>query len=373
MKILLSILGLCLLASCSEWKSWKPQGVGHVEKPFLIQSLNVDSSYLPGRLPVGLDQVSTDGEYFYYGTDKGELMRIKPPYGKAETLLTYNSPIVAAPIFDAKTMYVSTQAGDLYAYTRGKKTDLLFHQTFASSIEVAPVLDDMRLVVGLRNHSIALLDKSTGVILWTYKRAVTAIRTLQRRSSPIVVGQKVITGFADGYLTAHQIEDGKLLWESKITEFESKHFSDVSIQPMVFSKRLMTNAYQGYLKVVSLENGKLLRTLLEKPLSNYVVKSNILYFINMDGEFIELNENFEIKNRTPVAAKGLATQLVSWGDSFLLVEHSGRIQLLSKNGKREKVFNLGHHYSTVFGQMSTQDTYLALMSSRNRLYLFQNL
>src|SRR5690606_14820909 len=85
-------------------------------------------------------------------------------------------------------------------------------------IESAPYYFNGRLLVYLRGHQVAHLDAETGKILWVYRRAVPITTTLQRTTRPLVIGNKIIIGFADGYVGALSVEEGLLLWETKLVE-----------------------------------------------------------------------------------------------------------------------------------------------------------
>lgn len=84
---------------------------------------------------------------------------------------------------DGDYYYFGTLNGDLIGWSvnEGKEK---FKVNLGAPIESPMSISAGRLIVPVRSHSVVCLDASTGKILWSYKRPVAAVKTLQRRAGP---------------------------------------------------------------------------------------------------------------------------------------------------------------------------------------------
>ena len=76
------------------------------------------------------------------------------------------------------------------------------------------------------------LDAISGKILWSYKRGVPPGTTNQSSASPIVVGQQLVVGFADGSLVSFNKFDGQMNWEKNLAE--KIKFNDPELQKQMY-------------------------------------------------------------------------------------------------------------------------------------------
>jgi outer membrane protein assembly factor BamB len=374
-KIVFKILVVFfVLSSCAQIsKLPKPKGVKPQEDlASLIWVKDLDPPYRPGKLPIGLSSPTLDGHKVLVGTPNGELLEIQTGNFQEKVLYKGDAPIYAPVLIKDNVYYFGTLGGDLIAWSVSENK-IKYNVNVGAPIETSINFHDGRLIIPVRNHSLLCVDALTGKILWSYKRPVAAIKTLQRRSSALVIGKNVILGFSDGYLISFRMEDGNIQWESKVTEAESRHFQDILPTPTYFEGRVWVNTYQGYLKAYKLENGTLEKTVLEKPSSNLMVHDGHLFFASTLGDIIKINNKFEVSVHFKKLSNFLVYQLQAWGKFFVVNDHQGQVYWVDQKESQKllKTFHLGHSYSTVFGPMTGGQNYLTLISSRNRLYLFE--
>ncbi len=363
-----------LVCGCSQFsKMPKPVGV-KPETQFapLTWVKDLDPAYRPGKLPIGLSSPVIDKGRILTGTAAGELIEVNLSNLQEKVIWKSDAPIYAPVLVDGDMYYIGNLNGDLIGWSTNDGKEK-FKVNLGAPIESPMSIQGGRIIVPVRSHSVVCLDALTGKILWTYKRPVAAVKTLQRRAGALLIGKYAIMGFADGYLVSFRLEDGNVHWESKVTESESRHFQDVIATPTYFEGRILTHSYQGYLKAYKLDTGALDRTILEKPTSNYAIKDGSIYFANTLGNIIKVNSKFEVSTHFQQLSPFAIFQIHLWNNLFVLNDHKGSVYWINaeEQNQLKKKFFLGHAYSTVYGPIASDQLYLTLISSRNRLYLFQ--
>ncbi len=144
------------------------------------------------------------------------------------------------------------------------------------------------------NHSIytvrdglpTALDIQTGELLW---QGLTPLEC--SASNPVLAGDRVIIGTADGRVVAFSKQDGTLLWEYQsgpsLTSLEpyKRGGSDVNSTPAVLEGLVYIGASDGSLHVISLVNGATITTYpLGVPIaSSPIIKDQTLYMGAYDG------------------------------------------------------------------------------------------
>lgn len=373
-NLILSFSFLMFLVSCSAIKSLpKPQGVQpHQEKYKISMIKDLDPVYAPGKLPIGLSTPIIDGNKLITGTSDGKLLSIDKSTHTVNVILTLDAPIFSPVLIQDDMYYVATLDGEVIGWSKGEAR-IKYRVSVGGAVDAPLAWNDGRLVAITRNHSVVCLDALTGKVLWNYKRAITGVKTLQRRAGALTVGKYAVIGFADGYLVSFRLEDGNIQWETKVTEGESRHFQGIQATPVYFDGKILSYSYQGYLKVFKLDSGALEKTILDKPTTNLLIANNELYFGNILGDVVKLGTNFETVTKFSGLSKNYLYQIVYYNRNFILNDHHGIVYFLDLQDQAKIVqkIHLGHAYSTIFGSIEGDQSFLTFISSRNRLYLFE--
>ena len=154
------------------------------------------------------------------------------------------------------------------------------------------------MFVHTRNHQIFSLDATTGKILWAYKRSVPFLTTLQGVSTPLIDGNRIYVGFADGSLVALSMEEGVLAWESKVVN--GPKFIDADTGPTLFNGKLFIGSQANQLASVNSATGFIERrfpyTMTAKP----IIHKGMMIFGTADGEIVALAPDFSEKKKLKV-------------------------------------------------------------------------
>ena len=343
--------------------STKPES----QKARLSWVKNLDPSYDTGNLPIafqsplihdGLVFVGKDGEGMRaYQLNNGRLV------WKVKDKGDYHAGI---RVFEDLLIY-GTNEGRVYArnYLTGEQEYAI---DLDAPIESRPTFAKGVAYFHLRNHKVFALDAKTGEILWAYKRSVPYLTTIQRASLPLVHDGKVFVGFADGSVVAINAEDGVLLWESRLVS--GSKFIDVDVAPMIYRGKLLVNSLAGELNILDPQTGNILRRVSITPARKPLELAEGLVVGTVDGKVHLLNSQFEIVSSIDLGRKAV-TGVLPWKEGYIVTLAAKKIFWVDASLKqRETLFHLGHESSAVFGDSALSQGKAAILSSRNRLYLF---
>lgn len=329
---------------------------------------NLDVEYSTGNLPIGLQSPVAEGEFLYIGRNTGEMHAYNINNGRKLWSAFEGQPYHASPIvFKTKVIYGNVE-GRLFARDRfsGK---LLYNVDLGSAVESEPVLYKGRLLVHTRNHKVVCLDAETGKILWAYKRSVPFLTTLQRVSRPLVLNNRIFVGFADGFTVAFSLEEGQILWETKVVN--GQKFIDVDTHPTIFDKKIVVGGQSGHISVLNPRNG-----FVERRLPYYIARKPLvlgdeLILGTTDGELVYLNKAMKEIKKLKISKHSI-TSIALWKSDIVVSTTGGELVAVTKKGREFKErFLFGSSSSALFGTLVVRDDILAAYSSRNRLYVFR--
>lgn len=360
---------LLLVSGCSRLKDLNVKAPERETSFFKVRwAKNLDYTYRPGNLPLTYGGAAMSDDTVFAGALDGSFHAIDAENGRVMWKFQEPTPIAAPALAHEDTVYYGTQGGRLFArhQTSG---ELQYSIDLGAPIEAAPVFHQGRLIIYLRGHQIVCLDAKTGKIVWSYRRAVPVTVTLQRTSKPLVVGSKVIVGFADGYVGALSLQEGTLLWEKKVVE--TQKFVDVDLNPLFLENLIIVGAPYGELKALDPNDGSIKRQYTVMSMTHPLSRGQILVVGTANGEVIFLGLDGKIIKQGKVSKD--AVNQVWWWKDHLVVSTFGNELLAIDPLSFEVVdkFGLGHAQSAVFGDVAQSATGLGILTSRNRLFFFE--
>lgn len=361
-----SVLLIILILGCSRLKLEAPRKDTRFFK--VSWAKNLDPAYESGNLPIGLGAARIHQDIVYMGSSSGRMNAYDVESGRVLWSQDENTQLGGAVEFFKDHVAYGGMNGRLFVrhYLSGK---LKYAIDLGAPIESAPFYFNERLFVYLRGHQLVHLDAETGKVLWVYRRAVPVTTTLQRTTKPLVVGNKVIVGFADGFLGALSLQEGILIWETKLVE--TAKFVDVDLNPVQAGGMIISGSPSGNLQAVNPDSGAIARTFPVSVMAHPYLKGEQLILGTNDGEVIIMGLGGEILKRG-VVSKQPVSAVTWWKDHIVAASFDGYIRAIDPlTMKPVDSFALGNDISAVFSDLAQTDTYLTLYSSRNRLYLFQ--
>lgn len=360
LSVLISILGCSRIKLDQPVKNQRFFRVGWTK--------NLDPSYESGNLPIGLGAPRIFQDIVYMGSEAGTMHAYDIESGRTLWSEHENTALGGPVEFFKDHVAYGGMSGRLFVrhYLSGK---LKYAIDLGAPIESAPYYFNERLFVYLRGHQLVHLDAETGKILWVYKRAVPVTTTLQRTTRPLVIGNKVIVGFADGFLGALSLQEGLLLWESKLVD--SSKFVDVDLNPVQAGGMVISGSPSGKLQAVNPDSGAISRTFPVSVMAHPFLKGEQLILGTNDGEIMIMSLAGEVLKKVTISKQPISA-VIWWKEHIVAASFDGYLRAIDPlEMKMVDKFALGNNVSAVFSDMPHTDEYLSLYSSRNRLYLFQ--
>ncbi len=374
------ILGLLLLsfslASCGGLKILQPKALAQKTRAFTPAWIKVlDPVYESGNLPIALQSPLIFEGLVYVGHNSGYMQAFELENGRLVWSELDGSAYHAAPVPYKDQIIYGTVQGRVISrhYTTGK---IKYSVDLGASVETKGTIYQGHIFFQLRNHQVFCLDVETGKILWGYKRSVSYLTTLQRASTPVIYKDRVLVGLSDGTLVALSIDEGVLLYESKLST--AVKFVDVDNAPFVLNDKVYIGPVGAPIAMLDPNTGKVLRRgdfiASRAPYVDPAYKGEQLLFGTSTGELVLVDKNLTVLNKVKIS-DGVISSIVPYKQGLAVSTTSGEIQYIDQKTLQvlEK-YNLGHAYSAVFGEMdstnSGTESYLSVLSSRNRLFIF---
>ena len=273
MKHILKIIAigtlLALLAGCAQDNTPKPTPLAKVA-PSVIQVKELwNASPNDG----------TDGEYFNLGpvlangviysvSADGTVSAVDATTGRRLWNTSTALQLSTTPSVSGGRVYVGTLDGHLAAFStaNGKQ---LWTATLSSSALAAPAESQGIVVVHTHDGNVTAFDASTGAQKWVYNGQPPMV-SLEGDAPPVISGDKVVVGFANGQVAVLSLTTGKVIWQRPIALPEGSNvvanLIDVDSKPIVLNGTIYAVAYHGNLVALDLDTGRLL---WQTPLSAY--------------------------------------------------------------------------------------------------------
>jgi outer membrane protein assembly factor BamB len=246
----------------------------------------------------------------------------------------------------------------------------VFAVDLGSPIETAPTFHQGRVLFQLRNHKLVVLDSETGKILWTYQRSVSFNTSVQRASKPVVSENIIYVGFADGFVAAFGLEDGRVLWERKINN--GTKFIDADLTPMIDAENLYVGSVAGPLMILDPLTGTVRRTFdFNASRTPLLLPKDQMGVGTWDGQVIKIDKSGNIIFRRKISDFPI-TGLIFWKNSLVVGTANGMIHFLELEKLSSKAqLEMGSLHSALISNMQVIEDHLLIQSARNRLYVLK--
>ena len=310
---LITLLLMGALSSCSSMKQFAPKA-DVVQRPNLAPAWikNLDPVYDTGNLPIGLQSPLINEGIVYAGHNAGFMQAYELENGRVIWSEFDGSAYHAGAIAYKDQVIYGTVQGRVIS-RHGIMGTIKYSVDLGASVETKGVVHNGRIIFQLRNHQIFCLDVETGKILWAYKRSVPYLTTLQRASAPIVYKEKILVGFADGTFAALSLEEGVLLYETKLTT--ATKFVDIDNTPFIYEDKVYISPSGGQLSLIDPNTGKILRTSDFSTSRAPILRDDQLIFGTPNGEIILADKSLN-PLKTIKISKGTITSIVPYKTYF---------------------------------------------------------
>ncbi|ADZ90501.1 outer membrane protein assembly factor BamB [Marinomonas mediterranea] len=279
------------------------------------------------------------GDGIFFVTRRGAVYKLRQTDGRRLNYFVTDYEPSAGVALNDDLLYFGTYDAKLVAVSLSTK-EVVWERSLTSEILSEPTYNNGFLAVQTGDGWLSVLDAKTGDTIWRTKEDIPAL-TVRGTSVPVIVGNKVLAGFADGKLKAFSLVDGKALWSYEVGKpkgrYEIERLTDVNGRLVVKGDTVYSVAYNGTLSALSIETGKLKWQRSIPSAVGVAVKNDQLVIVSQDSSVIALNalngtqmwENREMEERElsePTFFRDYIAVIDRGGFVFLLDPKSGDIK-----------------------------------------------
>lgn len=252
--MLLPLLLVLVLVGCSS--------SGPIREPAALEEISAahpvkvlwSNSTSSDRLNLVYDRLApvvADGK-LYTASANGMVYAFDIASGKQQWQQRFDLVITGGVGLNQELLFVGSAKGEVVALNRNGGA-LQWRTTLSSEILAPPVATANQLIVRCVDGNVYALNAENGQQLWHYQGSVPAL-SLRGDGTPVVAGDNVLLGLANGRIAALSLYDGSVIWESSVMVAQGRtdleRMVDVDATPIVSDDTVYAVAYQG--KVVAL-------------------------------------------------------------------------------------------------------------------------
>lgn len=249
-------------------------------------SIGSDAEFLRVALrPMG------DGNRVYAASVNGNVVALDPENGKQAWRNKLDLTLSSGPGVGAGLVVVVAADGYVIALAADDGSERWRAYVSGESL-ATPLVYDQFVVVQTVDNKLTALSVFDGAERWTLEQSTPAL-TMRGSTSPMQVGQSVVTGFDNGRVAAVNLDTGDVEWESMLAPPSGRsdldRLSDIDGDIAVVGQDIYASGYQGRIASLAAESGQVLWA---RDLSSYAGLSadwNNVYSTLQDGELIALN------------------------------------------------------------------------------------
>ncbi|CAA0078406.1 Outer membrane protein assembly factor BamB [Zhongshania aliphaticivorans] len=282
---------------------------------------------------------TVDGDEIFIASSDGKIAALNKSNGKKVWKKSYDLRISGGVGVSSTFLFVGTSDGEVVAIDR-ISGDIVWRVSLNSEVLSAPQSNGSVVVVQTYSGEVRGLNFADGEQLWSYSSQLPRL-TMRGTSTPTVVSDIAMIGFANGHVIAFDIENGSQLWDQRIsvpqgsTEIERLVDVDGRLRVMEDGQTVVATAYQGQVMAIDIRSG---RPLWVKEASSYVGAADSLgkvYIVSADGSVNAIDDNGQgaLWTQTVLARREL-TEPVVFIDTIGVGDFEGYLHLLAREDGR---------------------------------------
>ena len=213
-----------------------------------------------------------------------------------------------------------------------------WRSTVSSEVLAPPRATEYGVAVRTIDDKVFMLDVATGKRLWAHAENVP-ILTLRGTSSPLLAGEKIVVGFANGTLVAYNVRDGALVWEARVGvpqgRSELEQMIDVDADPVLVDGVIYAVSFQGRLVAVDQDSGRVLWSREMSAYADFVIDQDKIYITDQAGHVwaLERSTGTALWKQDKLHGRGV-TGPAAQGDFLIVADSEGVVHWLARDDGR---------------------------------------
>ena len=288
---------------------------------------------------------TTDGEQIYAASFDGNVIALETDRGKKVWKNNYDLNFTSGPTFKDGILVLGTNDGELIALD-ALTGEILWATTVSSEILAPVAIKDDKIFVRTVDGSLTALSKEDGAQQWLVNHKVPRL-SLRGTSAPVNFSNAVLSGFDDGKVSAYDVSNGTLLWETMLTSAggrtEIEKIMDIDAPMVILGNELYVGSYQGALGAMALESGDIIWVTEASIYAGIAADDNAVFVSEADGTVMALSRftGREIWKKENLLYRN-PTAPVIMDDSIVIGDLEGYLHWLDKtSGEIQERINIG--------------------------------
>ncbi|MCF6363354.1 MAG: outer membrane protein assembly factor BamB [Gammaproteobacteria bacterium] len=250
----------------------------------------IQTGELPENANVQLTPFVTD-DRLYVANVSGGVIAMNSRDASPLWTVNLGEQLTGGPTADGGMVLLGTIKAELVALN-AEDGKTLWRSRICSEMLAVPVITAEKILLQCIDGYVMALNRSDGQRIWSYRRPPPTL-TLRGTASPLLVGDRVIAGFADGVLVSLSLEKGELEWEATIAvprgRNDLERMVDIDGRLQAADGVIYVSSYQGHVAAVSSENGRFLWTREMSAYSGVVLGDSQVFLSDESGRIWALD------------------------------------------------------------------------------------
>ena len=250
------------------------------------------------------------GGVIYAAANSGEVVALNKTNGRRVWSRDLDTELSGGVSVVAGSVFVAAVSGDIVALDSQGGAELWRHNVGAEVL--SPIAGNEEVVIAQTlDGRLIGLSAGSGDALWEYTSTVPVL-TMRSVSTPMLIADMAVAGFASGKVVALDASNGKIRWERRVAipkgRSELDRIVDIDGAMLYRNDLIYVVSYQGNVMGLEPTNG---RVIWSAPASSYSGLANgfgNIYVSDAEGSIIALSEaNGDIRwQRTELARRRLS-------------------------------------------------------------------
>ena len=228
--------------------------------------------------------VLADG-VLYVASSEGEVAAIDAEDGDKRWSVSLERPISGGVGYYKDSLYLGGADGSVLQLSADDGS-IVWEAAVSGEVLAPPVASDDWVIVQTYDGKLLGFESGAQEPTWTYTSDVPVL-TLRGTSTPLLIGQNAIAGFADGKVVAVDVDSGNTSWESRIGipqgGSEIDRIVDIDGVMTVQGIELFVSSYQGRVATLDLRTGRKIWQQNVSSVTGTSVGFGNVYVADVDG------------------------------------------------------------------------------------------
>ncbi len=203
-------------------------------------------------------ELAIDGDRIYAAEIDGDVYALEVERGKEQWEAELDVELTGGVGVGGGLVLVGSSAGVVIALEQANGAEL-WRKQLTGEVLAPPAANDDIVIAQTFDGRLYGLDHATGEQVWVYDSSLPRL-TLRGTSRPIIDGNTVYTGFANGKLVALEVSTGVLQWEARVApptgQSDIDRVVDVDAPAYILGNSVYAISYQGRITAFDRRSGK---------------------------------------------------------------------------------------------------------------------